>query len=153
MATKNYTRYIGSGSMAHATHPAARMAEAHIDFTETGNQVASASDTLALFNMPKGSVVLAGGVEQVVAGSSGNTVTARIGTIALSGTLASDAAVGTITANADVSGGAPVVITADSDFSLLSATGIRATGVVRAFVVFVEGKKDTPAPALAQRVQ
>jgi hypothetical protein len=77
-------------------------------------------------------------MEQVVAGSAGNTLTVRIGTTALSGTLASDAAVGTTTANADVSGGAPVARAADGDINLLSAAAVRSTGKVRVWVSFQE---------------
>lgn len=151
MATKDYVHYNDSNVLAKATVPAARMAEVYVDFTESGNQLAAATDSLQLFQLPKGTIVLAAGMEQVVAGSAGNTLTARVGSVAYSGTLASDAAVGTVPAQADVSGGAPAVVTSDADFNLLSAAGIRATGVVRAWIVFLEVKKPFARPKLAPR--
>ena len=136
-----------------ATSPAmfARTLETYVDFTATANQVAAAADSINLFELPAGTVVLTAGVEQVVAGSAGSTAIARAGTVALSGSLASDAAVGTITAHADVTGGAPMVLTTATKFNLLIGTAVRATGRVRAFAVVLEGDKPQPAPGIAAR--
>ena len=145
---------VGAGGINKA-----RTLEFYVDFTRALNQTAAASDSINLFKLPAGTVVIGGGIEQVVVGSAGNTLVARFATTALSGTLASDAAVGTITAGAvsALSGDAqslaerPYTLTADSDFNLLGASAVRATGKVRAWVVIKDAKKPYPAPTAAAR--
>lgn len=153
MAELDYVNYNDEGVLAAGPIAAARYREVYVDFTETGNQVAGATDSLNLFQVPAGSVVLAAGLEQVTAGSAGNTLVARIGTVTLSGTLASDATAGTITAQADVSGGAPVHVITAVDFNLLSAAAVRATGKARAWIAFLEVKKPTGVPKVSARDQ
>lgn len=142
----------GLGMMAKPYLSEVRYAEVYIDLTKDVTMT-TATDTVDWFQMAKGSVVLAGGLEQIVAGASGNTLALRVGTTTLSGTLASDAAVGTTTAQADVSGGAPVIVTAAADVNLLSASAARVTGKIRAFIWFCEGKRVTGEPGLAVRDQ
>jgi hypothetical protein len=96
-------------------------------------------------------MVLGAGLEQVTAGSAGNTYAARIGTVVLSGTLASDAAAGTAVLTADVTGGHPYITTSDVDFNLISASGVRATGVARAWIVIQEGNRPQGRPKAAAR--
>ena len=110
----------------------------------------TATDTAAVASLPAGTWVLAGGIEQVVAGSAGNTLVAQIGSVTLSGTLASDAVAGTYTANADVSGGTPVLLTAQTDLRVLSATAARVTGIIRVFALVIEASAVT-IPGIAQR--
>lgn len=142
----------GLGMMAKPYLSEVRYAEIYIDLTSDVTMT-TATDTVDWFQMAKSSVVLAGGLEQITAGDAGNTLVLRVGTTTLSGTLASDAAAGTITANADVSGGAPVIVTAAADVNLLSASAARVTGKVRAFIWFCEGKRATGEPGLASRDQ
>lgn len=142
----------GGGLMAKSYLPEVRYLEIYIDLTSDVTMT-TATDTVDWFQMAKGSVVLAGGLEQITAGDAGNTLVLRVGTTTLSGTLASDATAGTITANADVSGGAPVIVTAAADVNLLSAAAARVTGKVRAFIWFCEGKRLTGEPGLADRDQ
>jgi hypothetical protein len=127
-----------------------RYAEIYIDLTSDVTMT-TATDTVDWFQLPASAVVLAGGLEQITAGTAGNTLVLRVGTTTLSGTLASDATAGTITANADVTGGAPVILTAASDVNLLSAAAARVTGKIRAFIWFCEGKRTTGEPGLAIR--
>jgi hypothetical protein len=100
----------------------------------------TATDDIVLADIPAGTIVLAGGLEQVVAGTGTGTLVARVGTTTISATLASTAAVGTITAGAAVHF---VTTTAASTLNLLGATAVRTDGVVRAFWVVVEGLKPT----------
>lgn len=151
MATYNLPSYsTGLGMLAKPYLSEVRYAEVYIDLTKDVTMTTS-TDVVNLFQLPASALVLAGGLEQVVAGSSGNTLVMRVGTTTLSGTLASDATVGTITAQADVSGGAPVIVTTASEVNLLSAAGVRTTGQIRAFIWFCEGKRVTGKPGLAVR--
>lgn len=151
MAELDFVGYRENGGLATGYIAKPRTLEVYVDFTDSGNQTAGATDSINLFELPKGTVVLAAGIEQITAGSAGNTLAARVGTVSYSGTLASDAAVGTITAHADVSGGHPGQLTADTDFNLISASGVRATGVVRAWVVVQEANRTTGRPKAAAR--
>lgn len=151
MATKDFSGYNSTKLLAVGWVNKPRTLEVYVDFTKAANQVAAASDSLQLFRIPKGTVILQAGQEQIVAGSSGSTTTARVGTVAYTGTLASDAAANTEAAHADVSGGHPVTLTADAEFNLLVGTDVRATGVVRAWVVVQEADRPTGRPGLAPR--
>ena len=142
----------GNGMMAKPYLSEVRYAEIYIDLTKDVTMT-TATDTVDWFQMPKSSVVLAGGLEQITPGAAGNTLVLRVGTTTLSGTLASDATAGTVTGQADVSGGAPVIVTAAADVTLLSATAARTTGKIRAFIWFCEGKRVTGEPGLARRDQ
>lgn len=161
MAEIDYVRYNESGKLAANYLPHTRTLDFYVDFTVVGNQLPAASDSLHLAELPKGTVVVAAGIEQLVAGSAGNTFVARIGTTNLSTALASDAVAGvnTATSTLALSGNAeniaqvPVVLTADADVNILSASGIRTTGRVRVFVVVQEGTRHFPHPRLAARNQ
>jgi hypothetical protein len=140
----------GGGMLAKPYLSEVRYAEIYIDLTSDVTMT-TATDTVDWFQLPASSVVLAGGLEQITAGTAGNTLVLRVGTTTLSGTLASDATAGTVTANADVSGGTPKILTAASDVNLLSAADVRVTGKIRAFIWFCEGKRVTGEPGLAIR--
>jgi hypothetical protein len=156
MAVKYWDKYNANAANIQAKDYMAnvRYNECFIDFTDTDNQTAAASDSLALWMMPKGALILSAGLEQIsVSTETTNTLAARVGTVAYSGTLAGDAAVGTLPAHTDVSGGAPALLTSAVDFNLLSATAIRLTGVVRAWVAYIETRKTTGRPAVVDRDQ
>jgi hypothetical protein len=148
MAELDFVRYKSGRALGVPPIAEMRMLEEYVDFTLAANQTAGVSDSLNIFELPKGTVVFAGGIEQVVAGTAGQTYLARVGTTALSGTLASDAAVGTLTANAAVDA---QTLTSAADFNILSATAVRATGVVRVWCMVLEAKKPTGRPGLAVR--
>lgn len=152
MAELDYTGYREDRALAAAYIPRTRTLSFVVDFTLEGNQVAGVTDSLNLAELPKGTVVLAGGIEQITAGTATNTLTARIGTVALSGTLAGDAAAGTmVAAAADATDLRPIQLTADTDFNLLSATAVRVAGVARAWVVIQESQHPFGIPKLAPR--
>lgn len=151
MAEIDFSGYRSGGGLSTGYIAKPRTLEVYVDFTETANQTAGATDSINLFELPKGTVVLSAGLEQITAGSSGNTLVARVGTVTYSGTLASDATAGTITAHADVSGGHPGQLAAAADFNLLSASAVRADGVVRAWVVVQEANRATGKPKAAAR--
>ena len=151
MATKNFSGYNNSGLLAQGWLNKPRTLEFYVDFTQAANQVAAAADSLQIFSIPKGTVVEQAGVEQIVAGSAGSTSTVRVGTVAFTGTLASDAAVGTVAANADVSGGHPYTVTADTDLNLLIGTAAQTTGLVRVWVIVQESARPVPRARLAAR--
>lgn len=162
MAEKDFIHYKETGKLAANYLPHTRTIDFYVDFTKTENQLAAASDSLNLGELPAGTVVVAAGVEQLVAGSAGNTVVARVGATTLSTTLASDAAVGTSTGtstlalsgNSESVAQIPLTLTADTDVNLLSASTVRATGLVRVFVVVQEGAgRHFGYPKLAARNQ
>ena len=81
MAEKDFICYKEDRALAAPPHAELRMLEEYVDFTKAENQLAGATDSLNIWELPKGTVVLAAGVEQVVAGSAGNTVKARVGAV------------------------------------------------------------------------
>jgi hypothetical protein len=159
MATKSYARYNSTDVFAASTLVRQRRLDVWVDFTVAANQLAAASDTLNLFHVPVGTVIAAGGIEQLAAGASGNTVKLRVGSVDLSATLASDAAVGTqagdallaLTGDAQTPAERPMTITTAADVNLLSASAIRSTGRVRCWIIVLEADGPVNEPALAQR--
>jgi hypothetical protein len=151
MAVLDYVNYVASPTLASGHINKPRTLEVYIDFSDTGNQTAAVDDSLALFEIPAGVSILAAGIEQVTAGTATNTLIARVGTVAYSGTLAGDAAAGVKTVHADVSGGAPTVLASAVDFNLLSATAVRVAGIARAWVMIQEVNRPTGQPKLAAR--
>lgn len=101
------------------------------DLTWTG-----ATDVIRFGTLPKGSIIHAAIVEQLVAGTGSGTLTLSINSIDTSAALASTDAAGTIEAVADVSGGAPFVLTADGEVALTSATATRTDGSMRVIVYY-----------------
>lgn len=151
MASKNYDRYVSNQLIADGSSPAElRRVEVFVDFTKAANQLAAATDNLNLFTIPSESLILGGDIEQLVVGSSGNTLTVRVNTTAVSGALASDAVVGT-NAGIAAASGLPISVSSAVDVNLLSASGVRATGMVRVWVYYLEGKGPVAMPGLAQR--
>jgi hypothetical protein len=152
MAEKDFTGYREDRALAAAYIPRTRTLSFVVDFTLAGNQVAAASDSLNLGELPKGTMVLGGGMEQIVAGTATNTLQIRVGSVALGATLAGDAAAGTmVAAVADATDLRPIQLTADTDVNLLSATAIRVAGVARAWVVIQETQHPFGIPKLAPR--
>ena len=107
----------------------------------------TATDDIVVADLPKGSVVVAAGIEQVSVGTGTGTLVARVGTTTLSATLASTAAAGTVTAAASA---VPQILTADATLNVLGATAVRTDGKIRVFAVVVEGL-DPATPAVAAR--
>lgn len=148
MANYNLPTYVSGADLVKPTQSQLRWAEKYIDLSKDVTMTTN-TDTVGIFQFPKGSLVIGGLLEQITAGSAGNTLQLRVGTTAVSATLASDAAAGTYAASATSS--LPVTVTTAADLNLLSASGIRTTGIIRVGVFFIEGYKKFQRPGLAQR--
>jgi hypothetical protein len=142
MAELDFSGYRSGAALAAGNVAKPRRLDFIVDFSDTDNQLA-------------GTVVMAGGIEQITdSDETTNTLTARVSTLALSGTLAGNAAAGVKTANAtDAADQLPETLTAAADFNLLSATAIRLTGIVRAWIIVSEGNTPYGIPKLAARDQ
>jgi hypothetical protein len=155
MAELDFSGYRSGAALAAGNVAKPRRLDFIVDFSDTDNQLAAATDSLNLCELPAGTVVMAGGIEQITdSDETTNTLTARVSTLALSGTLAGNAAAGVKTANAtDAADQLPETLTAAADFNLLSATAIRLTGIVRAWIIVSEGNTPYGIPKLAARDQ
>lgn len=112
----------------------------------------SATDDIVIADLPAGTVVLAAGIEQLVASAAGSTLAARVGSTAVSGTLASDAAVGTIT-GATAANVPAVVPLAGATLNILNASAERNTGSVRVWAIVSEGTRSPKRATAAVRDQ
>lgn len=144
MATIQFPRK-GTGALGAAPIAGARVIDVTVDMAN--DVTVGTTDDLVVADLPGGTVVIAAGIEQIEAGSAGNTLAPRVGTQAVGGTLASNAAVGTITTL--TSNELPrAVPAAGATLNVLSASGSRTTGKIRVWAVVLEGTKD-PATATA----
>lgn len=136
----------GVARMASSPLSAARTISTIVNLASDATMT-TATDDITVATLPKGTVVLAAGIEQVTVGTGTGTLVARVGSTTMSGTLASTASVGTFTANASQ---VPVILTADTGLNVLGATAVRTDGKIRVWAVVVEGFE--PAyPVVAQR--
>jgi hypothetical protein len=145
MATLQFPRK-GAGGLAAAPIAGARLIDVTVDLSKDVT-MGTATDDIVVADLPGGTVVIAGGIEQVVASAAGSTLAPRVGTTAIGGTLASDAAVGTITATTPAAIPAAVPL-AGATLNVLGATAARTTGVIRVWAVVVEGTR-SPTTAVA----
>ena len=158
MATIQFPRK-GEGGLGAAPVASARVIDVVVDMA---NDVeVGATDDLVVVDLPKGTVVLAVGLEQVEAGEEATgTLTGRLGTTAVTEDLDHDDDTGTVvgmltgTDSDDGSGQdqvLPVVLDDDETLNVLSATAARETGKVRVFAVVLEGTKIPPYARAAVR--
>jgi hypothetical protein len=145
MATIQFPRK-GSGGLAAAPVAGARLIDVTVDMAKDVT-MANATDDIVVADLPRGTVVIAAGIEQIVAGAAGGTLAPRVGTTAVGGTLASDAAVGTVT-TATAANLPAVVPAAGATLNVLGASAVRVTGKIRVWAIVVEGTK-SPATASA----
>jgi len=145
MATIQFPRK-GVARLATGPIASARVIEVIVNLA-TDVVMTTATDDIVVADLPKGSIVVAAGVEQITAGTGTGTLVARVGTNVMSATLASTAAAGTVTAVGTV---IPQILTADATLNLLGATATRLDGKVRVFALVVEGLSPT-VPAVAAR--
>lgn len=138
-AVDSVNKITTSDTMAAGYNALVRVVDFVVDFDNVEATLAS-GDHLNLLTLPKGTVVLMAGVEQIVDDTSGTTSTlaARVGSVAFSGTLTGNDAPGTVTAAAAVD---TDILTADTDLNILAGTADREEGKVRVFAVVVEGLK------------
>lgn len=107
-----------------------------VDFDNVEADLAS-GDHLNLITLPKGVFVLGGIMQQLAADTNAtSTLTLRVGSTALTGTIVGNAAVDTVSAAANF---APVNTTAEADVNLLAGVAARAAGKVFVSVVVCEG--------------
>ena len=136
-AVQSLRKQVVKDLISYGNIPNVRTIEFIVDFDNVEADLAS-GDHLNLLTLPKGTVVLAASAEQVAADTNAtSTVTVRVGTTAMSGTLLGNAAVGTVAANAAVD---TQVLTADADLNILAGVAARAAGKVRVFAVVIEGR-------------
>lgn len=128
----------GAGGLGAAPIAGARVIDVVVDLAN--DVTVGTTDDLVVADLPGGTIVIAAGIEQVVAGAAGNTLAARVGGTAVGATLASDAAVGTVTGA--TAANVPVVVpAAGATLNVVSAAASRTTGVIRVFAVVLEGTK------------
>lgn len=148
MATIQFPKK-GGGALAAAPIAAMRVIDVVVDLSKDV-VMGTATDDIVVADLPVGTVVVAAGIEQVTAGSEGTgTLVARIGTTAMSATLAHNAAAGTVTATSAAT--AQIVPAGGATLNILGATATRLTGKVRVFAVVVEGTFKGWLPQLASR--
>ena len=149
MATIQFPRK-GVGALAAAPIAGARVIDVVVDLAKDVT-MANATDDIVVADLPAGTVVLAAGIEQLVAGSAGQgTLAPRVGTTAVGGTLASDAAAGVVT-TATAANVPAIVPAAGATLNVLGATAARVTGKIRVFAIVVEGTLKPAFPEAAAR--
>ena len=137
MATVNSVRKQTAKIVGTRAVACARRIDFVVDFTK---ETLGATDDLALFTLPKGTMVMAIGIEQLEPGvDATNTLVARLGTTAYSAALTANAAAGTFVAQATSTANLNTILTQDTDVNLLSAVAARTTGKVRVFAFILEG--------------
>lgn len=141
MATLEIPRK-GTSALSAAPVAGARMIDVVVNLA-TDVTMGTATDVINVATLAKGTIVLAAGVEQIVAGTGTGTLVARVGTTSTSAVLTSTDAAGTVPAGAAIN---PIILGADTQLNLLGATAVRTDGIVRVFAVVVEG---TRSPARA----
>lgn len=145
MATIQFPRK-GVGALAAAPIAGARVIDVVVDLA-TDVTMGNATDDIVVADLPAGTVVIAAGIEQLVAGTEATgTLAARVGTTAVSGTLDHDDVAGTVT-TATAANVPAVVPAAGATLNVLGATTARVTGKIRVFAIVVEG---TLKPAFAE---
>ena len=142
MATLNIARYNSTRHLDAGYKSSPRVLDFVIDLTKDVT-MGTATDVINVATLAKGTIVLAAGVEQIVAGTGTGTLVARVGTTSTSAVLTSTDAAGTVPAGAAIN---PIILGADTQLNLLGATAVRTDGIVRVFAVVVEG---TRSPARA----
>ena len=147
MATIQFPRK-GSGGLGAAPIAGARVIDVVVDLAN--DVTVGTTDDLVVADLPAGTVVLAAGIEQIVAGSAGNNLAPRVGATAVGSTLASDAAAGTVT-TATAANVPAIVPAAGATLNVLSSSGSRTTGVVRVFAIVLEGTKQPNRPTAVVR--
>jgi hypothetical protein len=145
MATIQFPRK-GVGALAAAPIAGARVIDIVVDLANDVTMT-SATDDIVVADLPGGTVVIAAGIEQIVAGEADQgTLAPRVGATAVGTTLTSNAAAGTVT-TATAAALPAIVPTAGATLNVLNAGDERLTGKIRVFAIVVEG---TLKPAVAE---
>ena len=149
MPTLNSARRNTSGILDGGYKNFARVLDFNLNLAADVT-MGTATDDIQLATLPAGAVVLAATVQQVGVGTGTGTLALRVGATAVTGTLASTAAVGTVAAT--VPAAIPLVVPAGgAELNLLGATAVRTDGQVRVVVVVAEGDRSPRVPELTDR--
>lgn len=149
MATLNSAKRNTSGQLEAGFNRAVRSIDFIVDFA-TDFTMGTATDDINLATLPGNLLVVGASIQQLVAGTGTGTVVVRIGTTAVTATLASTDAAGTTPAT--VPAAIPLVVpTAGAQLNLLGATAVRTDGSARVTLTFVEGDRSPRRPAIAAR--
>lgn len=149
MATLNIPQYKTHGQLDAGYKSLVRVLDFNIDLSKDVT-MGTATDDINLALLPAGAIVLAATVQQVVPGTGTGTFVVRVGTTAISGTLAATDPAGTVATTVPAAIGLTVPL-ARSNLNLLGATAARTTGKVRVAVTIVEGDRSPRAPELVNR--
>lgn len=143
-AKRNTTQLLDAG---YKSFP--RVLDFVLDMTKDVT-MGSATDVINLGLLPNGATILAASVQQVTAGTGTGTLVVRAGSTALSGTLASNAPVGTL-ADA-LPAVVPVILpVGPTELNLQGAGSARTTGMIRVICLLVEGDRNPRAGGIAVR--
>lgn len=149
MAILNIPRYNATGHLDAGYKSFPRVLDFVVDLSADVT-MGTATDVIQLAKLPEGAIVLAASIQQVEAGTGSGTLLAQVGSTAISGTLLATAAAGTVAATVPAAI-ATIVPVGGAEFSLLGATAVRTTGVIRVVAVVVEGDRNPRVPAIAPR--
>lgn len=147
MATIQFPKK-GTGGLAAAPIAATRVINEVVDMS-TDVTMGTATDEIVLVDLPAGTVVVAAGIEQLVAGTGTGTLAARVGTTSMSTTLLATADAGETTTAAAVD--TVVVPTAGATLNVVGAVAARTTGKIRVWAIVVESQKPGRYGQLAAR--
>jgi hypothetical protein len=149
MATVNSAKRNTSGQFeaAHAKTP--RVVDFIVNLGVDAT-MGTATDDIALGTLAGGTVVLSAALQQITPGTGSGTLVIRSGTTAVTGTLASTAAAGTL--GASLPAAMPYTVpVAGEELNLLGATAVRNAGTVRVVLVVVEGDTSPRVPTIVPR--
>jgi hypothetical protein len=149
MATLNSTKRNTSGRVDAGYKAYSRAIDFVVDLA-TDVTMGTATDDIQIATLPAGLMVMSATVQQVAVGTGSGTLTLRVGTTAVTGTLASTAPVGTVAAT--VPAAIPLAVPlAGAEVNLLGATAVRTDGKVRVTLIVVEADRNPRAPETVDR--
>lgn len=153
MATLTPAKFADMAEARQANVSAPAIAEARfINFVLDLSKdvtMGTATDEIVLGKLPKGTQVLSAAIEQLEVGTGTGTLVARVGTTAVTDTLAANAAQGTVVG--PVAAAMPLAAVNDTTMvNLLGAVAARTTGKIRVSVLVMEAFK-IGVPHLAPR--
>ena len=135
-AVEGVRKQVVTDLVSYGDLPNVRTIRYVLDFDNVEADLAS-GDHLNFMTLPKGTFVLGGFLQQLSADTNATSdITLRVGTTAITGVLAGDAAVDAIAAAADF---APVHTTAAADVNVIASTAARAAGKVYVALLVCEG--------------
>lgn len=149
MTTLNSAKRNTSGVFDAAEKRFSRVIDVTLDLSVDAT-MGTATDDIQLVTLPAGTMVQSATIQQVAVGTGTGTLALRVGTTAVTATLASTAAVGTVAAT--VPAALPLVVPVGGlELNVLGATAVRTDGRIRVIVILVEGDKSPREPITVLR--